>query len=223
LRRLHFVLGAVAVAAVVLVGLLAGPAFAHTEKGAGQFKLLFGWQHEPTYSGIQNAVQLFVHDAKGNPVDDLGSKGVTVQVSAAGQTSSPLTLQGSFDKDSGLGTHGEFDATIIPLTPGTYTFHITGDINGTAVDVSASSSDTTFNNVQDPAAIEFPGKAETNVALTNAVNALQSRLAAAQSEAANAKSSAGSARTVAIIAIIVAVVLGVIALAAGRRKGPTGA
>jgi hypothetical protein len=220
MRRIRFSLGAVA---LVTAGLLiATPALAHTTKDAGPYKLTFGWRDEPAYTGTPNAVQLFVKDAKGNPVDDLGAKGLTVAVTtgtgATAKTSSPMTLASAFDPDTGLGTHGEFDASILPTAAGTYTFHITGDITGTAVDVSAASSDKTFADVTDPTAIEFPAQTQTLPQLSSAITTLQGRVASAQSAAAAAKSSASSSKTVAIIAIVVAVVLGLIALVAGRGK-----
>jgi hypothetical protein len=219
-RRLRFSLGALALATTVL--LVASPAFAHTEKDAGSYKLLFGWRNEPAYTGSLNAVQLFVHDTSGKAIDDLGTKGLTVVVStgsgATAKSSSPLALTSAFDPDSGLGTHGEFDSPLLPTGPGTYTFHITGDINGTAVDVSAASSDTTFANVTDPTAIEFPLQAQTVPQLSSAITTLQSRVASAESAAASAKSSASSSKTVAIIAILVAIVLGVVAIVARRGK-----
>jgi hypothetical protein len=223
MRRLRFSLGGLVSAALAIAGLLvAAPALAHTTKDAGPYKLTFGWRDEPAYTGIPNAVQLFVKDAKGNPVDDLGSKGLTVAVTtgtgATAKTSSPMTLTSAFDPDTGLGTHGEFDAPILPTAAGTYTLHITGDISGTAVDVSAASSDKTFADVTDPTAIEFPVQTQTVPQLSSAITTLQDRVASAQSAAAAAKSSATSSRTVAIIAVIIAVVLGLVALVAGRGK-----
>jgi len=215
-RRLRFSLGALALATTGL--LVAAPAFAHTEKDAGPYKLLFGWRDEPAYTGSLNAVQLFVHDASGKAIDDLGKKGLTVVVStgtgATAKSSSPLAFTGAFDPDSGLGTHGEFDAPILPTGAGTYTFHITGDINGTAVDVSAASSDTTFADVTDPTDIEFPVQAQTVPQLSSAITTLQGRLASAQSAAASAKSSANSARAFGIVGIALAIV----ALVTGRLR-----
>ena len=220
MRRLRFSLGALALATTGL--LVASPAFAHTEKDAGPYKLLFGWRDEPAYTGSQNAVQLFVHDASGKAIDDLGTKGLTVVVSsgsgATAKSSSPLALTSAFDPDSGLGTHGEFDSPLLPTAAGTYTFHITGDINGTAVDVSATSSEKTFSDVTDPTAIEFPVQAQTVPQLSSAITTLQDRLASAQSAATSAKSSANSSKTVAIIAIVVAIVLGLVAIIAGRGR-----
>ena len=220
MRRFRISLGALALATASL--LIAAPAFAHTEKDAGPYKLLFGWRDEPAYTGSLNAVQLFVHDASGKALDDLGTKGLTVVVSSGSgptaKSSSPLAFTSAFDPDSGLGTHGEFDAPLLPTAAGVYTFHITGDINGTAVDVSATSSDTTFADVTDPTAIEFPVQSQTVPQLSSAITTLQSRVASAQSAAASAKSSASSSKTVAIVAIIVAIVLGLIAIMTGRSR-----
>lgn len=220
MRRFRFSLGAVAIATFSL--LVAAPALAHTTRNAGPFALTFGWKNEPAYTGAQNAVQVFVKDAKGNAVDDIGTKGLTVAVGtgtgASAVTSSALPLARGFDADTGLGIHGEFDAPIVPTAAGTYIFHLTGDINGTAVDVSAASSDTTFADVTDPVAVEFPLKTQTIPQLSSAITTLQDRLATAQSSAASAKSSAKSSKTLAIVAIVVAVVLGLIALVLGRGK-----
>jgi hypothetical protein len=220
MRRLRFTLGAVALATAGL--LVAAPALAHTQKDASPYKLIFGWRNEPAYTGAQNAVQLFVKDAKGAPVDDLGSKGLSVTVGtgsgATAKTGSPLALTSAFDPDTGLGTRGEFDAPILPTAAGTYTFHITGDIGGTAVDVSAASSDKTFADVTDPTAIEFPVQTQTLPQLSSAITTLQGRVASAQSAAASANKSVKSARTLAIVAIALAIVVGPLSLVARGKK-----
>jgi hypothetical protein len=207
-RPLRCCLGALALATAGL--LVATPALAHTEKDAGPYKLLFGWRDEPAYTGSLNAVQLFVHDASGKAIDDLGTKGLTVVVSTGSgptaKSSSPLAFTSAFDPDSGLGTHGEFDAPLMPTAAGTYTFHITGDINGTAVDVSATSSDTTFADVTDPTAVEFPVQSQTVPQLSSAITTLQGRVAAAQSAASSAKGAASSARAFGIVGIALAIV-----------------
>src|ERR1700686_1243402 len=85
--------GAAVAAATVLSLLAATPAVAHEQRTVGAYKFTVGWEHEPTYTGTLNAVQLFIHDAKGNPVDDLGSP-PTLQVTATtgtpAKTSDPL-------------------------------------------------------------------------------------------------------------------------------------
>src|ERR1700738_5069030 len=108
-------------AAFGLLFLSAVPAWGHEQRQVSAYQLTVGWQHEPTYVGVENAVQLFIKDAKGNPIDDLGSPpSLQVTVSTGAKTSDPLDLKASFDPDTSLGTHGEFDAAVIPTTPGIY-------------------------------------------------------------------------------------------------------
>jgi hypothetical protein len=196
----------------------AAPAFAHTTVPVGAppaYQLTIGWQHEPTYIGVQNAVQVFVHKkSDGSPVDDLGATGLQVQVVFSGQQSDPMPLVGAFDPDTGLGTRGEFDAALIPTRPGDYTFHITGDINGTKVDVSVTSGPSTFDSAKSPADIEFPAKDPTAADLATGFQRLTTRVNQVALTAKNAKDSANTATTLAIIALLVGVVAGGAAAAA---------
>src|SRR5579884_1842387 len=142
---------ALAGGAAALVFLSPGVALAHEQRKVGAVQFTVGWQHEPAYAGAENAVQLFLKDAAGKSIDDLGDPpSLQVQVITGSQTSDPLTLQPSFDEDTGLGTHGEFDAPIIPTRPGQYTFHFTGTVNGQKIDEKFTSSDQTFAPVTEP-------------------------------------------------------------------------
>jgi hypothetical protein len=196
----------------------AAPAFAHTTKTVGTpavYQLTIGWQHEPTYVGVQNAVQVLVHKTSdGSAVDDLGAIGLQVQVVFSGQKSDPMPLVGAFDPDTGLGTRGEFDAPLIPTRPGDYTFHITGDINGTKVDVSVTSGPSTFDSAKSPADIEFPAKDPTAADLATGFQRLSRRVDVVASSAKSAKDSANTATTLAIVALLVGVVAGGAATAA---------
>jgi hypothetical protein len=192
--------------AIATFALAAGPASAHEQRQVGAYQLTVGWAHEPTYTGVENAVQLFIKDAKGNPIDDLGDPPtLKVQVINGSQTSDPLDLKASFDPDTGLGMHGEFDAAIVPTVPGDYTFHFTGSINGQSIDQKFTSSDKTFDTVKDPTEVQFPAKVPSNGQLAQSVSRLDSR---ATTAAKNAKDSADTAKTLAIVGIAVGVVLG---------------
>jgi hypothetical protein len=214
---------ALLVGAFVLL-MSAAPAFAHTTKTVGSYQLTVGWQHEPTYVGVQNGVALFVHDASGNPVDDLGSNGVKVQVVFSGQTSDPLIMQASFDPDTKLGTHGEFDSAIMPTRPGDYTFHFTGDINGQKIDESFTSGPQTFDTVKAPNPIEFPAKDPTIAELAGGFSRLGPRVDAARvttdqalAKAKSADSSATTATILAVVSLVAGLVLGGAGLASAVR------
>jgi hypothetical protein len=205
--------GAALLGACLLIVVAALPAAAHEQRQVGAYQFTVGWQQEPTYVGELNAVQVFIHDTKGNPVDDLGDPpSLQLIVSTGGKTSSPLTLGASFDPDTGLGTHGEFDAPIIPTSPGTYSFHFTGTVNGQTVNETFTSSDSTFNDVVEPTPIEFPAQQPSAADLSTSINRLGPRVDTAAAAASSAHDKASTAATLSIVAIIVAVVLGVVSL-----------
>jgi hypothetical protein len=54
------------------------------------------------------------------------------------------------------GTPGDYRAPFIPTQPGAYTFHVTGSVDGTDIDVSVRSGPKTFSDVVDPAEAMFP-------------------------------------------------------------------
>ena len=196
----------------VLLG-LATPALAHEVRKVGAYQLTVGWQHEPVYAGTENAVQIFIHDSSGAPVDDLGNPvTLKVQVIFGSKTSDYLDLGPSFDEDTGLGTHGEWDAAITPTEPGNYTFHLTGSIHGQAIDQKFTSGPETFNAVDDPATVEFPTKTPSAQQQAAAITRLQATTADAASDASSAKDSASTATTVGVVAIVLAVVLGGVAI-----------
>jgi hypothetical protein len=208
-------------AAVFICVWAAPPAFAHEQRQVGAFQFTVGWSHEPTYVGEENSVQLFLHDAQGRPVDDIGSPPtLQVEVSFGGQTSPPLDLEPSFDPDTGLGTHGEFDAAIIPTAAGNYTFHFYGKVHGQVVDQRFTSGPTTFNAVQDPTGIEFPAKVPTVPDLAALTGRLSPRVDTAVALAAASHDRSNSAHTLAIIGVILGafgLVLGGAALVTARR------
>jgi hypothetical protein len=211
--------------AAVLVFLLPTAAFAHEQRQVGAVQFTVGWQHEPTYAGSQNGVQLFLKDAKGKPIDDIGDPPtLQVQVITGTQTSDPLPLAPSFDPDTGLGTHGEFDAAIIPTRAGDYTFHFTGTVDGQKIDEKFTSSEQTFDSVKEPTAVEFPAKDPSTGDLATNVDRLNPRVdnavtlaGADKKAAASAADKASTAQTLGVVAIVLAVLLGGSGLLAGLR------
>ena len=191
----------------VLVFATAVPASAHQVLPIGKYQFTVGWENEPTYSGFPNAVYLGVKTlATMQPLDDIGS--VKVTVSTGTLTSAPLVPELTWDPDTGLGQHGVYYATIIPTTPGVYTFHFTGSIAGQTINQSFKSSDATFNDVVDPTAVQFPVKVPTATELGTNAARVTARVGDAASKASSASDSASSAKTLGIVALIVAIVLG---------------
>ncbi len=207
-------------ALLALLALMAPPALAHETRQVGSYTLAVGWSHEPAYAGTENGVQIFIHDANGVGVDDLGRPtSLKVQVIYGGQTSPYLDLEPSWDPDTGLGTHGEWDAAVTPTQPGVYTFHLTGSIQGQAVDQKFTASDSTFAVVEDPTGIEFPDKTPSAAALATAQARIQPRVAAAQSAASSAKDAVSTAQTLSVVSLVIAVVAIMAAVGLGLRRG----
>ncbi len=219
--RLLMALATVAAVPVLLIAATAVPASAHVLKRVGPYDLLIGFGNEPTYAGEQNSVFLRLTNAKtGAPIVDEGL-GDTLKVAVGfGTQTKLLPLVSSFDPDSGQGTKGVYNAYFIPTVPGDYTFHFSGTIHGTKVNLTVKSSPTTFDSAHDPAGIQFPQQAPSNLQLAQRQNAQSARLSAAI-QAANSKASSASAALVLGIAGLVVgaagLCVGGIALARSRR------
>jgi hypothetical protein len=200
---------AIAVMALVACAIVfasAGPASAHVAKDVGPYTLLVGWGAEPTYAGLMNSVQLEITTtANGKPYVDLTD---TLEVTVLyGEKQLPLTLEPNFDAEENIGTPGDYRAWFIPTAPGDYTFHFVGTIGSQKVDESFTSSPKTFATVEDPAAIEFPQKAPSNVELAQRIDAESARTATE-----NQVSSAKTLGYVGIAVGAVGIVLAAIAL-----------
>jgi hypothetical protein len=224
--RVTAVLAVLAVLPTVLVGAAAGPAAAHVLKKVGPYHLLIGFGNEPTYAGSQNSVFLLLTNAKTDaPVVD-ESLGDTLKVEVRfGTRHMQLPLVSSYDPDSGNGTKGVYNAYFIPTVPGDYTFHLFGTIAHQKVNISVKSSSTTFDSAHDPAAIEFPQQAPSNLQLAQRLTADSTRLSA-RSEAARKDANPASTST-ALALGIAGLVVGVaglcvagLALARSRSRRP---
>ena len=204
----------------LFIAVAASPASAHVLETVGPYHLLIGFGNEPTYAGAQNSVFLLLTDAKtGAPIVDEGL-GDTLKVTVGfGTQTKQLPLESSFDPDSGQGTKGVYNAYFIPTAPGDYTFHFSGTIHTTKVNITVKSSPTTFDSAHDPVGIQFPQQAPSNLQLAQRLDAQSARLSAAV-QAADAKaSSASAALAVGIAGLVVgAVGLGVGGLALARSR-----
>lgn len=199
-------------------------ASAHVVKTYGPYTIAVGWQHEPTYAGQLNAVQLIVKDAHGNPVNDLSSGDLHVQITAGGITSSKLDFEPSFDADTGFGTQGEYDASVLPTSPGNYTFLLSASVHGTAINQSFTSGPATFDTVHDATSVEFPTAVPSTSEISTRVTRDGQRLQSALADAQSASQAAGRATALGFAGIGVGVVVGGFALyiaLRSRRTRPT--
>jgi hypothetical protein len=225
--RVLMALAVMAVLPALLIVTAAGPASAHVLKTAGPYHLLIGFGSEPTYAGEQNSVFLLLTDAKtGAPVVDEGL-GDTLKVAVGfGTQTKQLPLVSSFDPDSGQGTKGVYNAYFIPTVPGDYTFHFSGTIRQTKVNTTVKSSPTTFDSAHDPAAIQFPQQAPSNLQLAQRQDAQSARLSAGIQAAGNKAASASTALAIGIAGLVAGAAglcVGGIALARSRSRSRSAA
>lgn len=209
---------AVAAAALTAVVAFAAPALAHEHRTIGAYTFTVGWKNEPTYSGFSNAVQMFLADAAGKPVTNLGD---TLNVTPVfnGQKGETLALRPAFGAT--YGTQGEYDSALTPTRPGTYAFHFTGSIAGQNIDETFTSSDKTFSNVADAGGIQFPAKDPSNGELAAKLTNLDPRIASLQAAQTQAASKASRATTLGVLGIVVGllgIVVAAVALKSGGRR-----
>jgi hypothetical protein len=193
---------------------------AHEERVVGAYHFVVGWGDEPAYAGLKNSVQLILSTDAGKPVTNLGDS-LKVEV-IFGQQKMELPLEPAFDPAEGFGTLGDYRGWLIPTAPGTYAFHLFGSIGKQKVDERFTSGPTTFDDVADPAEVEFPTKVPTGTELAARLDREIPRLTAAVVSArSEAEDRADSARTLAFAGIVVGalgLIVAMVALAGWRRS-----
>jgi hypothetical protein len=216
-------LGAALVTSAALTVMISSPVSAHEERAVDQVNMVVGWVNEPAYTGFPNAVQLFLTDAAGEPIRDLGDT-LKVDVSLGEESTGELALDPAFGED--FGTPGEYNAHLIPSRPGAYTFTFAGTVRGQTVDeafTAAEEGHEGFSLVEDDSEVAFPVKDPSRAELAQKVDRVEPRienasqeLAAASNDVDDAKSQATIAIVLSAIAIIAAIGMGVVAM---RRSG----
>jgi hypothetical protein len=152
----------VALTALAVTAFLPSLASAHEQRdvAGGKYHFVVGWLDEPSYTGFKNSLDLRVSDpTKPTPAaGETATNGIeglesTLQVEIIyGDQKKTLTLEPRFR------TPGAYNAWIIPMAAGDYTFHIFGTINADAIDESFTSSPEGFSSVEDAATIQFPSQ-----------------------------------------------------------------
>jgi hypothetical protein len=194
-------------------------AVAHEERAAGGVQFVVGWGEEPAYTGHKNSVEVTVSEAGGRPVNDLGD-GLKVEV-IKGSERVTLPLEASFAGGEAAGT---YLAWLTPTRPGSYTFHLTGNVRGQNVNESFTSSPNTFDEVEDVTTIQFPAKepsaGQLATRLDREVPRLEARADEVEAALDEADERVSSARTLAVVGVVIGA-LGLLsaagALVAARR------
>jgi len=214
-----------AVALLLGVALAASQALAasaHVEEAAGPYHLEIGWHVEPTYVGYPNAVEVTITDDAGQPVTDLAEDDLHVTLASGSQISQPLSFEPAFDVAEGDGTPGQYIAKVLPTAAGDYTFHLTGAIHGTKVDVSVTSGDKTFDPAIGTSDIEFPNQLPDPAEVATHLDRLDGRVADAASTASDASNAAVIGIVVGSVVGGIGILVGLAALAVAWRSGRRG-
>ena len=144
----------------------AAPALAHGHTEVGDYELVIGFRSEPAYQGEPNGLDLRVtnHETK-QPVTGLEDKIRAEIIFGASRREVEIRPQ--------FGQEGAYTADVLPTEAGDYTWHIWGDLGGTPLDVSMTSSPDTFNPVQPKGNVAFPEPEPTAAELRAQVEAAQ--------------------------------------------------
>jgi hypothetical protein len=124
-----------------------GIAAAHEQRDIGDYTFTVGFLEEPVFTGQKSGLDVRV--ARGDePVEGLEE---TLQATVTfGDQTRDLELSPAF------GEPGAYRSVFFPTAAGPYTFHITGDVEGTPIDESFSSGPETFGEVADVTGGQFP-------------------------------------------------------------------
>jgi len=213
---------AVLVGGVAALVMTAGPAAAHEARTVDGIDMEVGWGTEPAYAGAENSVQILLSHG-GQPVTALGDT-LKVEVSFGDQTQE-FPIEPFFDTEEGFGTPGDYRAFLIPTRAGSYSFHLSGTIEGHHIDETFTSGPKTFDDISNPQAVQFPvqdpSTGELAARIDREVPRINDQIDAANTTAQSASDDASSATTFAIVGIAVGAVglaVAIVALVSTRRK-----
>ena len=133
--------------ASILVFASAAVVAAHEERQVGDYEVVVGLIGEPVFTGQRSGLELFVRKADA-PIEGL-EKTLRAEV-LYGDSQMDLPLAPRF------GAAGSYQSVFVPTAAGPYTFHISGTIEGNAIDETFTSSAEGFDEVGELTAGQFP-------------------------------------------------------------------
>ena len=124
-----------------------GTALAHEVREVGDYTFVVGFLDEPVYNGQKSGLDLRVSRGE-EPVEGL-EETLTAEVTFGDDTRA-LEISAAF------GEPGAYRSVFFPTAAGPYTFHVSGEIEGTPIDEEFTSGPDTFSEVQDVTGGQFP-------------------------------------------------------------------
>jgi hypothetical protein len=162
-KRIVLLAGGLLLAMIAVIAApLGGSAHERRDVAGGQYRFVVGFLNEPAFQGELNAISVRItkpappeatpapgeEEVPGTPVEGL-EKSLKFEIIHGDQTKE-LPVETVF-RDP-----GHYVGYVIPTEPGDYSFHVTGEIEGTAIDETFTSGPETFSQVAPRADIEFP-------------------------------------------------------------------
>lgn len=136
-----------AMVAMTLVLASAAQALAHEERQVGDYGFVVGFIDEPVFLGQKSGLEFGVtHNDE--PVEGLEETLQAEVIKDDQRRDLPLSPR--------FGEPGWYQSYFFPTVEGPYTFHIFGEIEGTAIDESFTSSEEGFSEVEPAVAGQFP-------------------------------------------------------------------
>jgi hypothetical protein len=135
------------VATIVFVSPLSvKPAEAHITKTFGNYLIEVGWDKEPVYTGLENAVQVTIKKGSGDSAKPVINALKDMQISVKyGGVTKPLDFLPSSTVD------GQYDSPLIPTRVGTYSLVFKGTVEDQAIDTEIA-----LDDVASADALNFP-------------------------------------------------------------------
>lgn len=200
-------------AALAIASLAQAPAIGHEHRPVGNLSLVVGWLEEPALAGFENAVQVIAERSE-EPVE-----GGRLQVVVIFGERSSDTRSANLALEPLFGAPGEYAATVIPSRPGRYTFHITGRVGGTRINEFFTSGPQTFDEVRNPADVQFPARDPSPAEVAARLDRLDARIGQALEEI-RALGAASGPHAGTLILAAAGAALGALALAVALLRRP---
>lgn len=170
-----------AVTAMMLAVVAASVSAHEGREVEGEFEFVVGFMNEPAYVNQMNGIDLRIsylngdHNENDNSTDsaddedhsngeaDGGHGGDSEPVENAHLTLNATVIHGGEEMELELrpvyNQPGAYTAEVIPTSPGTYSFHIDGEIDGIQIDETFTGGPDTFSEPAETDDLEFPAGA----------------------------------------------------------------
>lgn len=159
------------------------PAEAHITKVFGNYLVEVGWDNEPVYTGLVNAVQVTIKKGSGDSAKPVINALQNMQISVKyGGVTKPLDFLPSSTVD------GQYDAPLIPTRVGTYILVFKGTVESQEIDTEIS-----LDDVASVDALNFPSSTSSSTDNSASVSQISSLANQLTNDIEEAKSSADAA------------------------------